>query len=68
MYSGTDEDAGTFIKEKTEHPGAYIPTRFASLPTLSLCSLQTCSDFPLYGVPACISCTSSSLVYSVTEY
>jgi hypothetical protein len=26
---------GTSYKGKTEHPGAYIPTRFASLPTLS---------------------------------
>jgi hypothetical protein len=25
----------TSYKGKTEHPGAYIPTRFASLPTLS---------------------------------
>jgi hypothetical protein len=29
---------------------AYVPTRFASLPTLSSCSLQTCLDFPLYEV------------------
>jgi hypothetical protein len=27
--------ANTFIEEKTEHHGPYIPTRFASLPTLS---------------------------------
>jgi hypothetical protein len=37
----------TSYKGKPKHPRAYIPTRFASLPTLSQCSLQTCSDFPL---------------------
>jgi hypothetical protein len=45
-----EADGSTSYKGQTEHPGAYIPTRFASLPTLSWCSLQTCSDFPLYGV------------------
>jgi hypothetical protein len=42
------------MKEESEHHGAYIPTRFANLPTLCLCSLPTCSDFLLYKVNAVI--------------
>jgi hypothetical protein len=50
FFTFIQHDSTTSYKGKTEHPGAYIPTRFASLPTSSWCSLQTRSDFPLYGV------------------
>jgi hypothetical protein len=43
-----ERDADILTEGKTEHHGAYIAARFADCLTLSQCSLQVCSFFPLY--------------------